>query len=420
MAEQLETSNNPPKTIREALLNKRMLICIFTGFSSGLPLYLVFQLVPAWLRNVGLDLSTIGLFALLSMTYNFKFLWSPLMDRFTFPFLGRRRGWMLVTQVPLVFLMAILGLFSPIDDLAPIMVIIALIAFFSGSQDIVIDAYRRELLPDDELGVGNSFFIQAYKLSSLVPGSLALILADIVPWAVVHLVVATFMIVGIITTLFIPEDNHSVKTPTTMKDAVIEPFKEFFSRGGSWKSGMTILLFIIFYKLGDNMATALETPFYLDMGFSNTEIGLVAKWSKILASGVGTLVGGILMIKLGINRCLWLFGLVQIASIFGYYLLAEAGYNMMMLIIAVSLEYLGVGLGTVALVAFMARSTVRQFTATQFALLSSLAAIPRTFVSASTGFLIEGIGYSQFFLLCMLMAIPGMLLLFKIAPWNAK
>jgi PAT family beta-lactamase induction signal transducer AmpG len=420
MAEQIEPSAQAPKTIKEALLNKRMLICIFTGFSSGLPLYLVYQLVPAWLRNLGLDLSTIGLFGLLSITYTLKFLWSPLMDRYTFPFLGRRRGWMLVTQVPLVFLMAILGLFSPTEDLAIIMVIVALLAFFSGSQDIVLDAYRRELLPDDELGAGNSFFINAYKLSSLVPGSLALILADIVPWSIVHMVVAAFMLVGIVTTFFIPEENRVENTPATLAKAVVEPFKEFFSRNGSWKSGFVILLFIFFYKLGDNMATALETPFYLDMGFSNTEIGTVAKVSKLWAAVVGTLIGGILMVRLGINRCLWLFGFVQVGSIFGYYLLAEAGYSITMLILAVSLEYLGVGLGSVALLAFMARATAKQFSATQFALLSSLAATPRTFATATSGFVIEDVGYSQFFLICMLLAIPGMLLLFKVAPWNQK
>jgi len=228
------------------------------------------------------------------------------------------------------------------------------------------------------------------------------------------------MVVGIITTLFIPENNEVKNAPATIKEAVIEPFREFFTRGDSWKSGATILLFIFFYKLGDNMATALETPFYLDMGFSNTEIGTIAKASKLWSAVVGTFIGGILMVKLGINKCLWLFGLVQITSIFGYYLLAEAGYSILMLVIAVSLEYLGVGLGAVGLIAFMARSTVTEFTATQLALLTSLAAVPRVLATATSGFVIEAVGYSQFFLICMLLAIPGMLLLFKVAPWNQK
>ena len=419
MAENIEASTQAPKTFKEAILNKRMLICIFTGFSSGLPLYLVYALVPAWLRSFNLDLSTIGLFGLLSITYTFKFLWSPLMDRYTFPFLGRRRGWMLVTQVPLLLLMATFGMFSPTEDLEIIMVFVALIAFFSGSQDIVLDAYRRELLPDDELGIGSSLFTSAYRFSSFIPGSLAFILSDLIPWSVVHMVVASFMLVGIITTFFIPE-NKIENTPATMKDAVIEPFREFFSRGDSWKSGLLILLFIFCYKLGDNMATALETPFFMDMGFELDEIGTIAKFSKVGALFAGTLIGGILMIKLGINKCLWLFGLVQISSIFGYYLLAEAGHNYPMLILATGLEYLGVGLGSVALIAFMARSTSKQFTATQLALLTSLAAIPRVLATASSGFVIEAVGYSQFFLICMLLAIPGMLLLFKVAPWNQK
>ena len=418
MEQQNQEANQPPKTIRQALLNRRMLVCISTGFASGLPLYLLYQLVPAWLRNEGIDLTTIGLFNLLFFTYTLKFLWSPLMDRFTFPFLGRRRGWMLVTQLPLVILMAILGNFSPTNDLMIVMVIVALIAFFSASQDIVLDAYRRELLPDEELGVGNSFFTNAYKLSSLVPGSLALILSDHVPWNVVHLVVAAFMVIGLVSTFFIPEADASKSAPKSMKQAIVEPFREFFSRDDGWKSALSILLFMILYKLGDNMATALETPFFLDMGFSNTEIGTVAKLSKLWAAVAGTIVGGILMIKLGINRSLWVFGFFQVLSIFGYYLLAETGHNLVMLFIAVSLEYIGVGLGTVALLAFMARATSKRFTATQFALLSSLVAIPRTFANASTGYLIESFGYSQFFLLCMALAVPGMFMLFKVAPWN--
>ena len=411
-------TDHPPKTMMQALLNKRMLICLFTGFASGLPLYLLIQLVPAWFRNEGLDLATIGLFNLVLFPYTWKFMWSPLMDRFSFPFLGRRRGWMLVTQVPLVGLMALLGTFSPAENLTPVMITVALIAFFSASQDIVLDAYRRELLPDDELGAGSSFFTNAYKLSSLVPGSLALILADLVPWSVVHLVVAAFMIIGLITTFFIPENQQPENIPTSMKQAIIEPFKEFFARDDGIKSAVAILLFMLLYKLGDNMATALETPFFLDMGFSNTEIGTVAKLSKLWAAVAGTIIGGILMIRLGINRSLWIFGFVQMASIFGYYLLAEAGHSIPMLFVAVSLEYIGVGLGTVALLAFMARATSKKFTATQFALLSSLVAIPRTFANASTGFLIEAHGYSQFFLLCMILAIPGMLMLTKVAPWN--
>lgn len=405
------------KTLKEALLNKRMLICIMTGFSSGLPLYLLIQFVPAWLRSAEVDLSTIGLINLVLFPYTWKFLWSPVMDRFVLPFFGRRRGWMFVTQLALIGLMASLSLFDPSQQLSNIIFIVAAIAFFSASQDIVIDAYRRELLPDDELGAGNGLYVQAYRLSSFVPGSLAMIMAGFFPWSMAHLTIAAFMLVGLVTTLLISETSKEGEAPSTLRSAVIDPFKEFFNRQG-WQQAVLILCFMMLYKLGDSMATALETPFFLDMGFSTVEIGSIAKISKTIGATVGTLLGGIAMIKLGINRSLWIFGGFQIVSILGYVLLSIVGYNHLVLALASGFEYLGVGLGSVALIAFMAKSTNRHFTATQFALFSSLASIPRTFVSATTGYIIEAIGYTSFFMVCFVFALPGMLMLFKIAPWN--
>lgn len=407
------------KTFKEAILNKRMLICITTGFSSGLPLYLLIQFVPAWLRAAEIDLATIGLINLVLFPYTWKFLWSPVMDRFVLPFFGRRRGWMFVTQLGLIALMASLALFDPSTQLSQIIILVSAISFFSASQDIVIDAYRREILPDDELGAGNAFYAQAYRISSFVPGSLAMILAGFFPWSMAHLSIAVFMLVGLVTTLMIKESSKPGEEPQTLRSAVVEPFKEFFQRTG-WQDALWILLFIILYKLGDSMATALETPFFMDMGFSTVEIGSIAKVSKTIGATVGTIIGGLAMIKLGINRSLWIFGFFQIASILGYVLLSMVGYNHFVLALASGLEYLGVGLGSVALIAFMAKSTNKHFTATQFALLSSIAVIPRTFVSAATGFIIESVGYTQFFVICFVCAIPGMLMLFKIAPWNAK
>lgn len=405
------------KSLREALLNKRMLLCIMTGFSSGLPLYLLIQFIPAWLRSFEIDLATIGLINLVLFPYTWKFLWAPIVDRYVPPFLGRRRGWMLITQVSLMALMASLALLDPQQDLTQIIWIVAAISFMSATQDIVIDAYRRELLPDDELGAGNGFYAQAYRIASFVPGSLGLILAGFFPWSIAHMSIAMFMSVGIVTTLVMSETSRQGDAPQSIRSAVIDPFKEFFGRDG-WQQAMWILLFIIFYKLGDSMATALETPFFLDMGFSTVEIGSIAKVSKTIGATAGTILGGILMIKLGINRCLWIFGFFQIISILGYVALSMVGYNHLMLALASGFEYFGVGLGSVALIAFMAKSTNRHFTATQFALLSSIAVIPRTFVSAATGFIIEAVGYTQFFIICFLCAIPGMLMLFKIAPWN--
>lgn len=407
------------KTFKDAILNKRMLICITTGFSSGLPLYLLIQFVPAWLRSAEIDLATIGLINLVLFPYTWKFLWSPVMDRFVLPFFGRRRGWMFVTQIMLITLMGGLSLFDPATELSHIILIVSAISFFSASQDIVIDAYRREILPDDELGAGNAFYAQAYRISSFVPGSLAMILAGFFPWSIAHLSIAVFMLVGLITTLLIKESSKPGDEPQSMRLAVIEPFKEFFQRDG-WQQAVWMLLFLILYKLGDSMATALETPFFMDMGFSTVEIGSIAKISKTIGATVGTILGGLAMIKLGINRSLWIFGAFQLVSILGYVLLSIVGYNHFVLAIASGFEYLGVGLGSVALIAYMAKSTSKNFTATQFALFSSIAVIPRTFVSAATGFIIESVGYTQFFMICFICALPGMLMLFKIAPWNSK
>ncbi|WP_289028181.1 AmpG family muropeptide MFS transporter [uncultured Paraglaciecola sp.] len=405
------------KSFKEAILNKRMLVCITTGFSSGLPLYLLIQFIPAWLRSAEIDLATIGLINLVLFPYTWKFLWSPVMDRFVLPFFGRRRGWMFVTQLGLIALMGSLSLFDPATQLRDIIIIVSAISFFSASQDIVIDAYRREILPDDELGAGNAFYAQAYRISSFVPGSLAMILAGFFPWSIAHLSIAAFMLVGLVTTLLIKESSKPGEAPETLKSAVIEPFKEFFERSG-WSNALWILFFIILYKLGDSMATALETPFFMDMGFTTVEIGSIAKISKTIGATVGTILGGLAMVKLGINRSLWVFGAFQIVSILGYVLLSIVGYNHFVLALASGLEYLGVGLGSVALIAFMASSTNKHFTATQFALLSSIAVIPRTFVSATTGYIIESVGYTQFFVICFFCAIPGMLMLVKIAPWN--
>jgi PAT family beta-lactamase induction signal transducer AmpG len=413
------TADNTKRDWQEILLSRKMVTCVFLGFSSGLPLYVLIQLVPAWLRSHEIDLATIGLFALVGLPYTWKFLWSPLMDRFKLPFLGRRRGWALITQIGLMFSIAALGRFDPSASLQAIVVTVFIISFFGASQDIVIDAYRRELLADDELGTGTSFFVNAYRLSSLVPGSLALILSDVLPWSTVYWVTALFMLIGIGTTFIIKEVSDDALAPSTLKEAVMDPFIEFFSRDGI-KAGLAILAFMFLYKLGDNMATALATPFYLDMGFSRTEIGSVAKIAALWASIAGGILGGVVMLKVSINKALWMFGFVQMFTILGYVWLSTVGHNTTGLFIVVSGEYLGVGLGAIALTAYMARETSKAFTATQFALFSSFLAVPRIFANASTGFIIEAVGYTQFFIICTLVAIPGMLLLFKVAPWNEK
>ena len=437
-----------------------MLICIVTGFSSGLPLYLLLNLVPAWLKTEGLSLKMIGVFALIQFPYTWKFLWSPLLDRYALPLLGRRRGWMLLTQLLLIGAIAALGQI-PVGELAravapgsadtpewlvnvlryaPLFALTGAIAFFSATQDIVLDAYRRELLPEIELGLGNAIYVNAYKIAGLVPGSVSLILADHLPWSMVFIITALFMLPGAAMSLLVAEPKATGAKPRSLRQAVVEPFHEFFSRHGI-RSALLVLLFILLYKLGDSLCTALATPFYLDMGFTKTQIGLVAKNAGLWPSVVGGLLGGLWMVRLGINRALWIFGFLQWIAILGFAWLAWLGpaeadaARLVVLAIVIGVEAVGVGLGTTAFVAYMARTTHPAYTATQLALFTSLMAVPRTFINASAGWLVEGgtlplgrlgvytfggLGWFNFFLLCTLLAVPGMLLLFKVAPWKEK
>lgn len=410
----------------DALLNRRMLICIFTGFSSGLPLYLLLNLVPAWLKTEGLSLKAIGAFALIQFPYTWKFVWAPLLDRFgILPWLGRRRGWMLLSQLGLVASIAWLGQLSPTANLTLVVALTAALAFLSATQDIALDAFRREILPELELGLGNAIHVNAYRIAGLVPGSLSLILADRLPWSQVFVITALFMLPGVVMTLMVKEPAIAAGAPRTLRDAVVEPFREFFGRHGL-QSALLVLTFIFFYKLGDSLCTALATPFYLDMGFTKTEIGLIAKNAGLWPSVIGGILGGIWMVKLGINRALWLFGVVQVASILGFVWLAWLGTapsdaaRLTALAIVISAEAAGVGLGTTAFVAFMARTTHPAYTATQLALFTSLMAVPRTVINASAGWLVERMGWYDFFWLCFFLALPGMLLLIRVAPWNGE
>ena len=395
-----------------------MLICIFTGFSSGLPLYILVSLLPAWLRSEGVNLKAIGLFALINLPFTWKFLWAPLFDRFTPP-LGRRRGWLIISQSLLLVSIPIFGAFNPTLDIWTIAYLATIVAFFSASQDIVLDAYRRELLIDNELGLGNAVHVNAYKIAGLIPGSLSLILADHMAWSGVFMITALFMLPGILMTLFVKEPALKAGAPRTLRAAVVEPFKEFIGRNGL-QSALLILAFIFLYKLGDSMATALATPFYLDMGFIKTEIGLIAKNAGLWPSVIGGLLGGVWMFKLGINRALWLFGAVQMLAILGFAWLATVGHSLLWLAVVIGVEALGVGLGTAAFVAYIAQTTHPLYTATQFALFTSLAAVPRTFANAATGYMVENLGWFKFFILCFVLAIPGMLMLIKVAPWHAN
>ena len=405
---------------------RHMLICVMLGFTSGLPLFILYNLLSAWLKAEQVDLKSIGLFALVGFPYTWKFLWSPLMDRFRFPMLGRRRGWMFFTQLALLATIGSMGFFSPVTDLTMIVFLAGLVAFLSASQDIVIDAYRREMLSDREQGSGTALFVNAYKMSTLVPGSLSLILSDFLSWQIVFSITALFMLPGVFTTLLIREPSIYGEPPRTLREAVVLPFKEFIERSG-WSHAAMILAFIFLYKLGDSMATALATPFYMDLGFSRTQIGLVAKNAGLWASLAGGILGAVWLEKTGVNRGLWIFGVLQAVAILGFALLAKVGASApgvvpdtFLLGLVIGVEAFAVGLGTAAFTAYIATATDSRYTATQFALFTSLAAVPRTFFNALTGFIVAHTGWFEFFLICFALALPGMLLLPKIAPWNVS
>lgn len=404
------------KSMFRTIFSGRMLVAFLMGFSCGLPLLLTITVLQAWMKKAGVDLTVIGMMALVGLPYTVKFLWAPFLDRFTLPFLGRRRGWLLIAQTALMFSIAGLGLSDPANHPWLLASAAFVVTFFSASQDIVVDAYRREDLSDEELGLGSSLYINGYRVGMLLASGGGLIMADYMPFYAVYLIMAACMLPGILTTLLAPEPNTGIRPPKTIKEAVFEPLVEYFSRKGA----LWILLFILLYKLGDTMASAITIPFYLDLGFSMTEIGTVVKIFGFWATIAGSLIGGVVMLRLGINRSLWVFGFLQAISTVGFAVLARIGYSVPALSVVIGFENLSGGMGTAAYAAFMASITNKRFTATQYALLSSLMGVPRVFASAPTGFLAKNIGWEGFFIACTLIAAPGMLLLLKFAPWNSK
>ena len=404
------------RSMLNVILSGRMLVALMMGFSCGLPLLLTISVLQAWMKEEGMDLTVIGMMALVGLPYTLKFLWAPFLDRFTLPFLGRRRGWLLVAQVALIFSIAGLGSTDPGNN--PWMVAFAafLVTFFSASQDIVVDAYRREDLPDAELGLGSSLYVNGYRVGMLLASGGGLIMADYIPFSMVYLIMAACILPGVLTTLLAPEPELTFGTPKSVKEAVVDPLVEYFKRQGA----LWILAFILLYKMGDTMASAMTTPFYLDIGFSKTEIGAIVKLFGFWATIAGALTGGVLMLRLGINRSLWIFGFLQAISTACFALLARIGHSVPALSGVIAFENLSSGMGTAAYIAFMASITNKRFTATQYALLTSLMGVPRVLASAPTGFLAKNLGWASFFIACTLIAIPGVLLLLKFAPWKSK
>lgn len=389
-----------------------MLVAFLMGFSCGVPLLLTLSVLQAWMTEEGVDLSVIGLFALVGLPYTLKFLWSPILDRFTLPFFGRRRGWLLVIQILLMAAIAGFGLTSPKEN--PWMVAFAalLVTFFSASQDIVVDAYRREDLSDIELGLGSSLYVNGYRVGMLLAGSGGLILADHFTFSQVYLFMAGSLLIGIVTTLLCREPEVAEGTPQTFREAVIEPFVEYFSRN----QAVIILAFILLYKIGDQMASTMTTPFYLDIGFTMTEIGAVAKLFGFWATIAGGLLGGLILLKTGIGKALVGFGILQAVSTAGFSILAVIGNSVPALAAVIAFENLSGGMGTAAYVAYMASITNKKFTATQYALLSSLMGIPRVLASAPTGFMAQSLGWVSFFIVCTIIAVPGLALLHWVKP----
>ena len=409
-------TSKPAPPILKTAFSPRMLVALLMGFACGLPLLLTITVLQAWMKDEGVDLTVIGVLGLVGLPSHLKFLWAPFLDRFTLPFLGRRKGWLFLAQVLLTLAISCLGFTNPAK--APWAVALAafLVTFFSASQDIIVDAYRREDLADAELGLGSSLYINGYRVGMLLASGGGLILADHMSYTMVYQIMAACMLPAILVTLLAPEPETPAGTPQSMAEAVFTPLNEYFRR----ESAILILVFILLYKIGDTMAAAMTTPFYLDIGFTKTQIGAVVKLFGFWATIVGGISGGVLMLRAGIRRCLWIFGFLQAISTAGFALLAAVGNSIAGLSAVIAFENLSGGMGTAAFAAYMASLTNKKFTATQYALLSSLMGIPRVIAATPTGYMAKHFGWITFFLFCTAMAIPGLLLLLRIAPWSGS
>ncbi|MAQ72959.1 MAG: AmpG family muropeptide MFS transporter [Gammaproteobacteria bacterium] len=393
-------------------LEKKMLVTLVMGFVSGVPLLLTITLLQAWLTDEGISKSTIGLFALVGLPYSLKFLWAPIFDKYIINALGRRRGWLLVSQIALIVSIVGLGMTNPSLSAINVAILALLVTFFSASQDIVIDAYRRESLLDEEQTLGASAYVLGYRIGALAAGAGGLILADLISYQFVYMIMASIMVIGVVTTIIADEPLQAAE-PKTLKDAIIKPFTEFFDRKG-FNSAVLILLFVLLYKVGDTMAHSLSTNFYLDIGFTKTEIGTVVKVFGLIATLIGAFLGGLISLRIGLYKSLIIFGIFQAVATLGFSVLASVGNYISVLMIVISLENLAAGMGYTAYLAFIANMTNKEFTATQFALMTAIMSIPRTFLSGSSGFLVEILDWQIYFIFCSLIAIPALIILMKI------
>ncbi len=400
----------------KVLVSARLWLAALMGFAGGLPLLLTLTVLQAWLTQEGVSLATIGMAGLVGLPYSIKFLWAPLVDRFKPLAMGRRRSWLLITQTALAASIAFLGTQDPSSNIWGVLAAALSVTFFSATQDIVIDAYRRETLADDEQGLAASFYTYGYRIGMLLASAGGLILADIIGFNAVYFVMAAVMAACIVVTLVAPEPAVNAQ-PRTLVESFVGPFVEFFTRRDSAFKALLVLVFVVIYKVGDNLANHMSIPFYLQLGFTNTEIGAIAKVVGVASLLFGVFLGGAITLKLGLYRSMLVIGVLQAASTACYVFLALAGRDIAWLTTVIAFENVTVGMGTSALLAFLAALTNKQFTATQFALLTTLATIPRSLLSAPSGFMAEALGWPQFFAVCALLAIPGLLLLPLVRQW---
>jgi PAT family beta-lactamase induction signal transducer AmpG len=407
------------KSLLQVFQSRKMAALLLLGFASGMPLFLTSRTLQAWMTVEGVDLASIGLLSLVALPYSIKFLWSPFLDRYIPPFLGRRRGWLVISQIALTIAIATMALQQPKQALQLLAINAVLIAFLSASQDIAFDAYRTDILAEWETGAGAAVGVLGYRIALLITGALALILADHISWQGVYLCMAGLMALNIIFSIWSPEPVLQEHPPTNLAQAIILPFQEFFQRLGIVQ-GFLILVFIVLYRLGDALVNNMVTPFLLQIGFTQTDIGAIQGGMGLLATIVGALLGGVILSRLGINRSLWIFGILQGCSNLVYFLLAQLGHNYQFMVLAINIENLCSGLATSAFVAFLMSLCNQRFSATQFALLSSLMAFSRDILVAPAGILAKSIGWSEFFLFTLVVALPGLMLLPWFAPWKPE
>jgi PAT family beta-lactamase induction signal transducer AmpG len=397
-------------SLMQTLANRRIGIMLPLGFASGLPLALTSGTLQAWLTVVGFDLKTIGIFTLVGLPYALKFMWAPLMDRVVPPWLGRRRGWMLMMQLGVALGLAAMAVTGPGDRPEILGVVALVVAFFSASLDIVFDAYRTDLLLRPERGFGAAVWVNGYRCALLLASAGALLLADHIGWQNTYLLLAGLMAAGVVTIFLSPEPSEPSVPPASLAEAVGGPLKELFARPGV----LGLLALIIFFKIGDAVAASLQTAFLIGgMGFSVSEVGYV-KGLGLVATLIGALAGGVAMAKLGMVRSLLLFGVLQAVSNLGFMWLAWMGKSYAALTTSILVENVTGGMGTAAFVALIMSLCDHRYTATQFALLSSLEALGRVFSGRPSADLVEMVGWAQFFFWSFLIALPGIWLVWAL------